>query len=88
MPNICSVGFYRSVIESNICSMCPKGTFSFERSAKDALDCQECPAGRICEVEGITNITRTAPCTDGRVCYSGTGARIAIDCPIGYFCPK
>jgi hypothetical protein len=87
MPGICGVGYYRSAMEANICSLCPKGTFSFERSAKDYLECLECPAGRICEVEGLKNITETAACTDGRVCFSGTGAKKQFDCPQGYFCP-
>jgi len=88
MPDVCPVGTYRSVIESNICSLCPKGTFSFERSAKDYLDCHECPPGRICESEGLKNITATAPCTDGRVCFSGSGARNQLSCPEGYYCPE
>ena len=88
MPTICPVGKYRSDIESNICSTCPKGTFSFERSAKDFLDCHECPPGRICENDGLTNITMSAPCTDGRVCKPGSGAKQTIGCPVGYYCPE
>lgn len=87
MPRICPIGYYRSATESNICSMCPKGTFSFERSPKDYTDCLECPPGRICEVEGISNVTQTSACSDGYVCDSGTGAKLQIDCPAGYFCP-
>ena len=50
-PTICKTGFYRSITESNVCSACPKGTFSFERGIRDILECNECPAGRICENE-------------------------------------
>ncbi len=88
IPEVCPVGSYRSVIESNICSLCPKGTFAFERGNKDYLECQECPPGRICELEGLRNITETAPCSDGLVCFSGTGARRSILCPEGYYCPE
>jgi len=87
MPIICPVGYYRSVIESNVCSPCPKGTFSFERGSKDPLECQECPPGRICEAEGSANVSTSSACTDGAVCRPGTGAKAQPLCPAGYYCP-
>ena len=48
---------YRSVIQSNVCLACPRGTFNFERGARDMLECLECPPGRICDTEALYNIS-------------------------------
>jgi len=39
MPVICPVGQHRSVVKGTVCSLCPKGTYGFERGAKDPLEC-------------------------------------------------
>jgi hypothetical protein len=81
LPTICPVGMFRSVIQSNVCLACPRGTFSFERGTRDLLECLECPPGRICDTESLYNISQTIACTDGAVCGTGTGMKVATPCP-------
>lgn len=39
-PIICPVGRFRDVMQpSPVCTLCPKGTFAFERGTKDPLEC-------------------------------------------------
>ena len=86
-PTICPVGNYRSSSESNACSLCPVGTFSFDRGVKDESECIFWPAGRICSATGLSNITLSDYWSDGSIWGVGTGANSIITCPKGFFWP-
>lgn len=85
-PTICKEGMFRSNL--NICSGCPKGTYSFQKGTKNITECMTCPPGTVCANMGTDSVAKMSLCPDGRVCGSGTPMITDEHCPSGYYCVK
>eukprot|EP00340_Litonotus_pictus_P013036 CAMPEP_0170539486 /NCGR_PEP_ID=MMETSP0209-20121228/103958_1 /TAXON_ID=665100 ORGANISM="Litonotus pictus, Strain P1" /NCGR_SAMPLE_ID=MMETSP0209 /ASSEMBLY_ACC=CAM_ASM_000301 /LENGTH=3449 /DNA_ID=CAMNT_0010841431 /DNA_START=2857 /DNA_END=13206 /DNA_ORIENTATION=+ len=83
-PNICVEGFFRSNL--NICTGCPKGTYSFQKGTKDVTECLPCPSGTQCTQTGTSAEDSIKPCNDGSVCPDAAGLKDIKPCPNGFYC--
>ena len=79
---VCPAGAF-SLQDSQVCSLCPPGTYSSTLAATSAVACIACPAGTYSGVTGASSSGACQPCSPGTY-WAGTGGTsisVCAACP-------